>query len=555
MCHPFLPTVFLLVLPIAYFANRIGALRSAALRWTIGGLLTGVAALEFPFSGLGEPYVAYLKMLISVSMAAWTVVRGRGFDGQALERRTRALVVGMAMASVCVSWDFFAFHGNHALIHYPEFTHYYLGSKYFPELGYGSLYTAMLEAEQESTGALSVEEARDLSTNHVVPASDLLTRAGAVKARFTPDRWSQFSKDAEFFRRNLGPLYATAVTDHGFNPSPVWALFGGAIANLVPATSIGVHLLANLDFLLEAVALGAIAATFGVELALVAVVYFCVIYGASFDWLGGAYLRYMWFCSLVLAACALKLGCKGLAGSLLALATMLRVFPGFFAVGIAFKALGFPGRQSSERAAYVRFIVAFASTALGLFVLTLASGEGMTAWIDFVRNVSTHSQSLSSNFVGLTNPVLYSLRAIGVIPEDVSSFLEWRRRITLIQVMALLPLGVALIWRARERLDDVSALAVGGLLMVIAVNLAAYYCSFLVVVMLSRRRNPVHVAMMFFAEFVTYFMQLFEKHPVVLFWYRGAILFYLLSAVFCDDLRPPPKGGRVDPTLVTETAR
>src|SRR5262249_57814943 len=103
-------------------------------------------------------------------------------------------------------------------------------------------------------------EARDLSTNHVVPASDLLRRAAGVKARFTPERWSQFSKDADFFRGNLGPLYATAVTDHGFNPSPVWAVFGGAIANLVPATSMGIRLLANLDFLLEAVALGAIPA-------------------------------------------------------------------------------------------------------------------------------------------------------------------------------------------------------------------------------------------------------------------------------------------------------
>ncbi len=214
MCHPFLPTVFLLVLPIAYFAYRIGALRSAALRWTIGALLIGVVALEFPFSGLGEPYVAYLKMLISAFMAAWTVVRGRGFDGQALDRRTLALVVGMAMASVCVSWDFFAFHGNHALIHYPEFTHYYLGSKYFPELGYGSLYTAMLEAEQESTGALSVEEARDLSTNHVVPASDLLNRAGEVKARFTPERWSQFAEG----RRFLSPKSRPPLCDSRHRP-------------------------------------------------------------------------------------------------------------------------------------------------------------------------------------------------------------------------------------------------------------------------------------------------------------------------------------------------
>ena len=536
MCNPFLPTALLLVLPLAYFAHRAGALRSASVRWICGGLLLGITALEFPVQGLGEPYLGYLKMLISGGMVSLMLVRDRLVATREVKRRYLALLVGVAVTSASVNWNFFAFHGNHTLIHYSEFAHYYLGSKYFPELGYGSLYTAMLEAEHETTGTLSVSQARDLMTNRIVPAVDLLGRALAIKAQFTPKRWAEFVADANYFRQYLGPLYATTVTDHGYNPSPVWTLIGGTIANHVPSTSLGIRSLASLDILLEVIAFGAIASAFGLEVMLLAVTYFCVIFGASFDWIGGAYLRYMWFCSLVLAACALKCGRRGLAGALLAASSALRVFPVFFAVGMAFKAISAPEGNGGERSGAVRFVGAFALTILGLIVLSGISTGGVSAWAQFVRNISTHSESLSSNFVGLTNPMLYALEAIGVIPDDVAALLEWRHRLYAFQGVILLPLGAWMVWRARGRLTEVDALAVGGLLIAIGVNLAAYYFSFLVVVLLSRSKTAAYVGMMFLAEFLVYYLQLFEEHPVVLYWYRGAIMVYLFAALFFDDL-------------------
>ena len=101
--------------------------------------------------------------------------------------------------------------------------------------------------------------------------------------------------------------WGEVLRDHGFNPPPLWPLLGGALANRVPPGShAGILALTLLDPLLLLAMFAAIAWAFGVESMLLASIYFCTIHGASFGWIGGGFLRYVWLASLVGAVCCLK---------------------------------------------------------------------------------------------------------------------------------------------------------------------------------------------------------------------------------------------------------
>src|SRR6185503_12171230 len=83
---------------------------------------------------------------------------------------------------------------------------------------------------------------------------------------------------------------------------------------------------------------GAVGWAFGAETTLLAVIHFCLIFGATFGWTGGAFLRFVWFLGVVIGFCCLARGWHALAGGLFAVAAVLRIFPAFFMAGLLFKA-------------------------------------------------------------------------------------------------------------------------------------------------------------------------------------------------------------------------
>ena len=106
-------------------------------------------------------------------------------------------------------FNFLSFHGERTYLHIHDVAHYYLGSKYFDELGYKHLYIAMLRAEAEVyQDHFRSLEARDLESNGLYDIRALLVRSDAVKANFTPERWHDFCRDVAFFRDAMGPQYA-----------------------------------------------------------------------------------------------------------------------------------------------------------------------------------------------------------------------------------------------------------------------------------------------------------------------------------------------------------
>ena len=69
-------------------------------------------------------------------------------------------------------------------------------------------------------------------------------------------------------------------------------------------------------------------------------------FGATFGWVGGAFLRYTWFFGVVGSVCAMARGHAMAAGVLLAMATMLRVFPAALLAGPGFQLVGALLRRS-----------------------------------------------------------------------------------------------------------------------------------------------------------------------------------------------------------------
>jgi hypothetical protein len=407
--------------------------------------------------------------------------------------------------------------------------HYYLGSKYFAELGYGTLYTAMLRAEAESfDGQHLAPEARDLAADRVVPVDELVARSDQVKAAFSPVRWRQFQIDVVYFRSALGPHWAEVLRDHGFNPTPVWAAIGGALANRVRAGDArGIFLLTLLDPLLLVASSALAARAFGPRAALLAAIHFCVVFGATFGWTGGAFLRYLWFFGLAAAVSLLRLGKPATAGAALGLAAALRLFPATFLWGIlAAGVAAWIGHRALPRL-HSRFIAGFVAALASLVGFTALLPQGLASWSAFAANLQVHLATDAPNLLGL--PMLLSAAHL---PSGTAA--------TALRLAALV---AALILTARlaPRVAPEEALLLGALPLFAAVNVAAYYWVFLALLTLVSADRARRVVALFALEAASCALLLFLPDEDLLYLYRALLVGILLvSRLFRESASSLP---------------
>ena len=71
------------------------------------------------------------------------------------DRTILAALGVVALLSLLSYYDFGRFHGGGRFVHYHDLYHYYMGSKYFPEVGYEGLYAATHRALVENQPAMS----------------------------------------------------------------------------------------------------------------------------------------------------------------------------------------------------------------------------------------------------------------------------------------------------------------------------------------------------------------------------------------------------------------
>lgn len=488
--------------------------------------------------------------------------------------RVRAAALGLlALLAAGTYYDFGRLHSVYrayprfdarAYLHLWDLYHYYLGAKYFPELGYRDLYRTTLLADEEGARRLAaVSQVRDMDSYRLVPRADALAAARTVRERFRPEHWRQFVADVDFFTEALPPeTLAPLLTDHGYNPSPTWTATARLLTTFVPARSL--LSIALLDELLVGALFLTAGWAFGLEAALFGAVLFFANSFSSFSWVGGSFLRYDWlFCS-VLGLALLRRGRHLPAGVLFGYAAAVRIFPALFLLGpLLSGAYDLARRRKLPRAAATlggSFLCAVA-----LFAGWGALGAGASAWSGFADKIAMHNAHLGGNAVGYRMVFLYEeswsdqyeFTARHGRPGETAetSFheahqRELRRRAVPFLLSGLLAL-LAAAWAAR-RSGALDAVPIGFVAVFMFLALSQYYYLFLVLGALLWAREgappgaPWYLSLLFLLQVAGHFAGRFYDFSLQEFSFVSWATFAVLASwIVGETIRPllPQRSG------------
>src|SRR6187402_1572658 len=243
--------------------------------------------------------MVFVRITLSVLGALFLMyeLRARKMRVRVPVRFRKRLAIAMTVIGFLTYFDFF--NPNVRYIQYyhrHEFYHYYLGSKYFKEVGYKRLYecTAVAEVDNGRRSSIERRQIRDLSVNLIKQMKDtyVLDKPEQCKKHFTPARWEAFRKDVDWFQKAApGTYWENMQKDHGYNPPPVWTMTGKLFSSFGPASDVYFKILASLDVMLQLSAVLLLYWAFGWRTMMVATIFWGTNRAADFYWTGGAFLR------------------------------------------------------------------------------------------------------------------------------------------------------------------------------------------------------------------------------------------------------------------------
>ena len=441
--------------------------------------------------------------LAGAALLAWGAWQRPEQEPRGRRRLRDGLLLGLGLAGGLGWWNFTAFH--HPGFGHPSDTfHYFVGSKYYPELGYQRLYlcAAVADVEAGLREQVAGRYLRDLASNQITPAAAAIEHPEACTAHFSPPRWAEFQRDIAWFRDRLPPRRWQAIqTDHGYNATPVWTALGGSLASRFPASDRSILALRLIDPLLLAGMWAAVTLTFGWRAACVAALYWGTNYPAQYGWTGGSFLRQGWLVGTVTALCALRRGRPATAGALLAVAIALRIFPVFVAAAIASKALAqmIQRRRLQLATDHRRLLAGALAAGSALFAFSLAAGGGARAWGEFIVDSQAHLATPLRNYVGLATVVSYDPDASSAHTLDRAQddpYAAWKeaRRSAAAErrwiFLALLGGYLALLVSVAVRKEDWVVGVLGMGLVIMAAELTCYYSAGLLAFGLLWPRRP-----------------------------------------------------------------
>jgi len=224
-------------------------------------------------------------------------------------------------------------------LHHHDVAHYYFGSKYAEELGYTNIYRCIITADaeilaengQKPSKAMRNFEVRNIETYRMTTVGAMLDdprTAAPCKAGFSPPRWRQFKSDIRaFYPIQKLPYLYDRCGDMGYNGAPVWSVVAGAIANLTDVSEPELNVLASLDMALLALAFALFCWAFGLEIGLVALIFYLTVFFNYLHFIHGSFLRFDWMAFVLASMAFLKKKHYRTAGALLAYASVIRLFP------------------------------------------------------------------------------------------------------------------------------------------------------------------------------------------------------------------------------------
>jgi hypothetical protein len=514
----------------------------------------------------------WLKVLISAATLWLLYLRHRAGTGT-YSVQTKA-TIGLALVfSFCVFHNLGTFKGG-SFVHYGEMFHYYVGPKYFQELGYYDLYNAVIVADTEQDNELApLPFFTDLRTYQNVKRDVALRDAERVKGLFSEQRWSAFKDDVAFFKRKIdkpgSPDMIFLLMDHGYNGSPVSTFLLGTLANLVPLTH--VIWLALIDVLLVLLMIGVVFRSFGFELgALFSAFFFASILSGQ-EFLSGSLLRYDWLLYIVVGVCLLDRGRYATSAFFLTLSAMLRIFPALLFYGIAVSMLQKlrAARELDRQTA--RFTLTAGATALLLLVLPAASlGSVSQPWQDFYGKISLHQRGVYVNHLGFAGIALFEPSQLSLErfvhrfqTRDPDIVRHWqdvkehelrnKRPLMIFAALVVLAGVTAVIWRRRE---PESSSALWPLFLVYATSyMSAYYYTFLClfILLFFRRGSLLPVCLLLVLNLCALVTDACKPSPIVFYTLLNVYLFLCLASILGYELwktrlapatAEPPKRAR-----------
>jgi hypothetical protein len=449
-----------------------------------------------------------------VSAGLWLRRRGQAFR---FRRLRDGLLVAVGLLSFGTYFNFGFFHfGN--WVHNWDVFHYYVGAKYFRELGYERLYecVAIADAEDGLRRRVELRKLTNLRTNVLETTADILAHPERCKSHFSEERWRTFKSDVAFFRAREGARrWDDAQTDHGYNATPVWNIAGSVLSNTGQATKTQVVLLTLLD---PAYLIGACLViwwAFGWRVLSVALAVFATNFPSRFYWTGGAFLRWDWIFYMVAAIACLKKDRPLLGGLAIGYATLLRVFPGLLMVGPLLLAGYQLVTRHTIEVQLRRFFVGAAIAVAVLVPLSAPFAGGFGAYKQFVQNTVKHKETPLTNYMGLRTVVAFRPKEVGRRLRTDALVDPWSRwkaaRIKAFQdskpVYYLAILGyLALVGVAVRRRSAWAAAALGATFCAFGVELTSYYYAFLIAVALLYAEREEAGALLLLATAVTQFI-------------------------------------------------
>lgn len=371
--------------------------------------------------------------------------------------------------------------------------HYYLGAKYFEELGYDGLYEQTLAADRQGgrklRGAMII---RDLGSYDPVPA---MYEARRRSDAWTDARWSSFVDDVAFFADRIDPdSFRKILRDRGYNATPA----GGVVYRVtswVPLSDGALAMVGLLDPALLILALVFVGRIFGPLRALVAGAWLCVFYGNEMHLLGGPILH-DYLAALLLMACATHRGRPMLAGGLLGYAAMVRVFPGLLLAGLVVWTVRAMRRDGAFPQFTNRFARGVGAAVLVMGLLGCLAGRGVSGWTEWADNISLHSDNhrFGDKRLGLQHIFTHDWGglAFGDWRNKEHRYDTWPEQKTAWAGVALLLLALwgAASWRAAEHeRDPLDSLAFALVVVFAGIVLSRYYWSAAVLLLLVGGRE------------------------------------------------------------------
>lgn len=379
-----------------------------------------------------------------------------------------------ALLSVAVYVDFGVFRYGTYLNEW-DFYHYYLGTKYAPELGYDKLYGATLLADAE--GGLRYRNPqnaiRDLSSAELVPAQSVAAQAGRYLSGFDRERWHEFVADVTWFKQQLpAERWSILLVDHGYNGTPAWSFVVGGLVSrhLSVRAAWGRWLMLLLDPALLLATIAAVAWAFGRRTAFLMAIFVGTHYLMSWGHLKGALLRTDFAMCAALAVCLVKKKRYKLAGVLLGWAILSRIFPVFFLVGPGVLLVWgwFESREIPRR--WLGLLASCAATVTLVVAGSCLYFGGFDIWREWSHKITLHYANGSDWDLGYRTIVEAAfVHGVPVRPEDVGNASGWTLPSLVVALLLLVP-AVGFL----RALEDYQAVAYG-FVFVFVLSLATYY--------------------------------------------------------------------------------